>query len=173
MKTIKHGDRKITFGDVPELKIGEEMTVKLEYVGGTDAYKAVALDHEIIPFLAAAPEFFNKLKTLLHFSNLPTNRPLTSREISDIAKAQGEAMKLLEEFGGHTLEPIREAIQYCGEMIEIPEGWELVEEGGDVLPDMMFFGSITNKWQEESEFRVFNSIHDTPVIRKIEEDDKI
>lgn len=86
-------------GTIREIRIDDELTIKIGYVGPSSGYIGARLDHEIIPLLLAAPELLEALRDCVtspgalaeesHEYAMRRLRSITRTAQETIAKAEG------------------------------------------------------------------------------------
>lgn len=88
----EYGRRLIV--DDPEWKHGPKMTLLVQYTGDADTYKAVKLDGEIMPLLAAASEMAEALRDI--YLDLEAAREGRGDLEDMLAHAENEAHAILD-----------------------------------------------------------------------------
>lgn len=67
--TLHKSDRSIEVTDLPRLVDGivsaDELTVSINYTGGSSCRKGITLDNAVLPLMAAAPELLDALRYMV------------------------------------------------------------------------------------------------------------
>lgn len=67
--TLHKSDRSIEVTDLPRIVDGivaaDELTVSINYTGGSSCRKGITLDNAVMPLMAAAPELLDALRYMV------------------------------------------------------------------------------------------------------------